>query len=69
MKKKTETLYFYIWGNNEKRSLMKDRICRIIAHGKKNSVWIEFVDNGQQEIVSRNSLRRFSQTNMDKLKE
>ncbi len=54
----TEQLYIYHWGNNEKRAAMKGRVCKVIARGKKNSVWIEFPDNGQQECVSRNSLRR-----------
>ena len=53
-----EQLYKYNWGNNEKRRAMRGRICRVIARAKKNSCWIEFLDNGQQECVSRNSLRK-----------
>ena len=45
----------YRWGNNEKRATMKGRECKIIARGKKNSICIEFLDNGQREIVSRYS--------------
>ena len=54
----TEQLYIFNWGNNEKRAAMKGRVCKVFARGKKNSVWIEFTDNGQQECVSRNSLRK-----------
>jgi len=53
-----EQLYRYIWGNNEKRRNMNGRVCKVIARAKKNSCWIEFIDNGQQECVSRNSLRK-----------
>lgn len=51
-------LYRYRWGNNEKRLTMKGRICVVLARGRMNSCLIEFVDDGQQEIVSRNSLRK-----------
>jgi len=54
----SEQLYEYRWGNNEKRATMKGRACRVLSRGKKNSCMIEFIDNGQQECVSRNSLRR-----------
>ena len=50
--------YKYIWGNNEKRKTMKNRICNVISRGKKNSVLIQFIDNGQKEIVSRYSIRK-----------
>ena len=50
-------VYKYMWGNNSKRLTMKGRICNIIAYGGKNSMCIEFVDNKQREIVSRNSVR------------
>ena len=53
-----EQLYLYRWGNNSKRVTMKGRICRVLARGKKNSCSIEFIDNGQQEVVSRNSLKK-----------
>jgi len=42
----------YRWGNNEKRATMKGRECKIIARGKMGSIQIEFLDNGQREIVS-----------------
>lgn len=51
-------LYYFAWGNNEKRAAMKGRVCRILAHGKMSSIMIEFVDNGQREIVDRRSVRK-----------
>ncbi|MFA4986794.1 MAG: hypothetical protein WC712_09445 [Candidatus Brocadiia bacterium] len=55
----TEPLYIFMWGNNPKRATMKGRICRVLFRSRTmNSVKIEFLDNGQQEIVSRNALRR-----------
>lgn len=53
----SEWEYEYVWGNNPKREVLKDRRCRVIARGKKNSVMIEF-EGGQREIVSRNSIRK-----------
>ena len=50
--------YRFCWGNNEKRKTMKNRICIVLARGKMNSILIEFVDNKQREIVSRNSIRK-----------
>ena len=52
-------LYKFCWGNNSKRQTMKGRICRVICRAKKmNSCGIQFIDNGQLECVSRNSLRK-----------
>ena len=51
-------IYFYAWGNNEKRVTMKGRRCRIIAYGSKGSVLVEFIDNKQREIISRHALRK-----------
>jgi len=54
-----EQLYKYCWGNNLKRQTMKGRTCRVLARAKKmNSCMIEFIDNGQLECVSRNSIRK-----------
>jgi len=53
-----EQFYTYVWSNNEKRKKLKGRVCRIITTGKKNSVLVEFVDNGIMEIVSRRAIRR-----------
>lgn len=51
--------YKYVWGNNEKRKTLKNRICIVLARGTKNSLMIQFVDTGQKEIVSRNSIRKW----------
>ena len=49
--------YLYVWGNNEKRSTLKGRRCKVIARGKMNSALVEF-EGGQREVISRNALRR-----------
>jgi len=51
-------IYQYVWGNNSKRKTLKGRYCKVLKKGKKNSILIEFIDNKQQEIVSRYSVRR-----------
>lgn len=53
-----EQLYKYCWGNNPKRKTLKNRICRVLHRGKMNSALIEFVDNKQREVTSRNALRK-----------
>ena len=53
-----KTIYVYGWGNNSKRANMKARLCVVLARGKMNSCLVEFVDNGQREVISRNALRR-----------
>ena len=54
-----EQIYKFCWGNNLKRQTMKGRTCRLICRAKKmNSCMIQFVDNGQLECVSRNSIRK-----------
>lgn len=50
--------YRYAWGNNSKRATMKGRECRILATMRANSVVIEFLDTGQQEVTSRRALRK-----------
>jgi hypothetical protein len=50
--------YIFGWGNNPKRATMKNRKCKVLKRGGKGSVLIEFLDNGQKEIVSRRALRR-----------
>lgn len=52
------TLYIYKWGNNPKRLTMKGRICKCLVRGKMNSCLIEFLDNKQREIISRNALKK-----------
>ncbi len=54
----TQQLYTYRWANNVRRRAMKGRICQVRRRGAMNSCMIEFVDNGQKEIVSRNALRK-----------
>ena len=49
--------YIFCWGNNFKRRKLKGRTCRVLQRLKMNSVIIEFED-GQQEVVSRNALRK-----------
>lgn len=61
MSKPAEELYKYTWKNNEKRKLMFGRICKVLSRGKKNSCLIEFIDNGQKEIVSRYSIRKMGE--------
>jgi hypothetical protein len=51
-------LLVYSWGNNEKRATLKGRECHVLIQGKKRSVMIEFIDNGQREIVSFRALRK-----------
>jgi hypothetical protein len=51
-------LYRFCWGNNPKRAGMKGRVCRVLGRGTMNSAMIEFTDDGQREVVSRNALRR-----------
>ena len=51
-------IYVYSWGNNPKRATMKGRKCRVLRRYKRNSRLVEFIDNGQKEVVSGNSLRK-----------
>ena len=50
--------YYYAWKNNVKRQALYNRACRVVARGKMNSCVIEFFNNKQREVVSRNSIRR-----------
>ena len=50
--------YRYVWRNNAKRATMAGRLCLLRARGKRNSAMIEFIDNGQIECVSLNSIRK-----------
>lgn len=50
--------YIYSWRNNSKREIMFGRLCRVVERSAKNSALIEFADNGQREVVSRNAIRR-----------
>ena len=53
------TKYVYRWGNNSKRLSLKNRLCIVLHRGIMNSALIMFSDNGQKEVVSRNSLRKY----------
>jgi hypothetical protein len=61
-----EQKYIYCWKNNSKRQTLYKRTCRVIARMKMNSAWVEF-ENGQQECVSRNALRKANATSQDSL--
>ena len=50
--------YKYNWSNNCKRATLKNRICIVICRGKMNSALVEFLDNKQKEVISRNALRQ-----------
>jgi len=50
--------YVFVWRNNSKREQLHGRRCRVMARMKMNSALVEFTDNGQQEVISRNALRR-----------
>lgn len=49
--------HVYVWKNNEKRLTLYNKRCRIISHGKKNSVLIYFED-GHKEVTSRWAVRK-----------
>lgn len=50
-------IHVFAWGNNPKRETLKGRPCVVLAEGRMNSVLVEFLDDGQKEIVSRRALR------------
>jgi hypothetical protein len=52
------SLYVYVWKNNQKRAQLCGRQCVVLARGAMNSCLVEFVDNGQREIVSRWAIRK-----------
>ena len=49
--------HIYVWGNNPKRATLKGRRCHILHTMVANSMLVEF-ENGQQEVVSRRSVRK-----------
>lgn len=51
-------LYRYGWKNNSKRETLYGRTCRMVCRGTMNSCCVEFVDNGQREVISRNAIRK-----------
>lgn len=54
----SETIYRYAWKNNSKRQTLFGRLFKVLARGKQNSALVEFLDNGQREVISRNAMRR-----------
>lgn len=54
------TTYRYAWRNNGKRKTLCGRVCRVVARSAMNSALVEFTDNGQREVVSRNALRKIT---------
>ena len=56
-----EQLYVYRWRNNAKRATLYGRVCRVVARLARNSAIVQFTDSGEQEVVSRNALRKVEQ--------
>lgn len=56
--KRPSQVYVYKWRNNPKRVGMFARRCVVLVRSKMNSCEVEFLDNGQTEVVSRNSLKK-----------
>ena len=54
----SEQLYEYRWSNNSKRATLRGRKCFVVCRGTMNSCMVEFVDNGEREVISRNALRK-----------
>lgn len=51
------TTYRYGWKNNEKRQSLYGRCCVVLVRLKMNSALVRF-ENGQEEVISRNALRK-----------
>jgi hypothetical protein len=56
-------IYRFAWKNNSKRETLYGRECEILANGKMNTVKVRFLDNGQEEYISRRALRRKDRRN------
>jgi len=54
----TQQHYIFWWKNNDKRAALHGRTCIVLVRGRANSALIEFCDDEQREVVSRNALRR-----------
>lgn len=50
--------YIYGWRNNSKRATLYGRECVVRVRLPMNSALVEFIDNGQREVISRNALRK-----------
>lgn len=46
----------YRWGNNERRAQLKGLVCVVLCRGTKNSVLVQFVDNGEKVCTSRRAV-------------
>jgi len=51
-------IYKYAWKNNSKRAELYGRHLKVLARGKKGSILVEFVDNGQREVISHYALKK-----------
>lgn len=49
--------HYFAWRNNPRRAKLYRRPCRILAHGKMNSILIEF-EPGERVVTSRNAVRK-----------
>ena len=56
IKNDMEKQYRYAWKNNELRKTLHNRMCRVLVWGKM-SVLLEFLDNGEKVVSSRNAIR------------
>jgi len=48
--------YVFRWGKY--RPEWKGRICRVLARGSMNTAMVQFEDNNELAIISRNALRK-----------
>ena len=53
-----EQIYRDAWGNLPCRQRLKGREFRVIARGKMNTALVEFIDNGERQVISRNAFRK-----------
>jgi len=65
----SEQLYRYVWKNNSKRASFYGRTCRLIARGSRNTVELEFLDNGERTFTSGNSIRKLKGPRMENITE
>lgn len=61
----SEQVYLFRWkspvdryGNRTKWPEMYGRHCRMLVHGGMNNRLVEFLDDGQREIVNGNAIRK-----------
>lgn len=53
--------YRFAWRNNPRRAQLFDRRCRVLVVGRRMSVLVEFLDNGERVVCSRRALRKVGQ--------